>query len=152
MSEIKRIGDQLRRAYEGEAWHGPSLQELLAGLTAEQAMARPLAGRHTIAELVLHVAAWTRIAARRLAGDTVKPAPGDDWPPVPGQDEAAWTKVKEDLKAAQQQLQAAVTEFPEARLNEKLPGEKYSAYFLVHGVIQHDLYHAGQIALLRKGK
>jgi len=68
MEETKRIADQLQRAFEGEAWHGPSLRELLAEVSAEKAASRPLALAHNIWEIVLHVAAWHGGVKRRLDG------------------------------------------------------------------------------------
>src|SRR5688500_993915 len=72
MREAERIADQFRRAHEGEAWHGPSLKELLGDVTAEEAAARPVAGAHSILELVQPSAAWERVARRRLAGDAAQ--------------------------------------------------------------------------------
>ena len=63
MKEIERILDQLKRAYEGDAWHGPSVKEVLAGVTAEQAHARPPGNAHTIYELVPHIAVWEDVDA-----------------------------------------------------------------------------------------
>src|SRR5262249_11787313 len=83
MSETDRITDQMTRAYEGNAWHGPALRELLTTVTAETAAAKPLADRHSIWEIVLHVAAWKRVATRRVKGETVKEPPEGDWPPLP---------------------------------------------------------------------
>src|SRR5437762_14169982 len=69
MNEIERILDQLKRAYEGGAWHGPSVKEVLNGVTAEQAQARPIQNGHTIYELVRHIAVWEDVGRRRLQGD-----------------------------------------------------------------------------------
>ena len=75
MNQIELIVDQLQHAYAGEAWHGPSLEELLTGVTAEQALARPLAGAHSIWELTMHIGVWMSAARRRLAGDPAKLTP-----------------------------------------------------------------------------
>src|SRR3954447_9012606 len=83
MSEMARIEDQLRRALEGGAWHGPAVLELLAGMTIDQAGAQPIAGAHTIWELVLHLGGAYRLVLRRLRGDPAPLAPEEDWPPVP---------------------------------------------------------------------
>jgi uncharacterized damage-inducible protein DinB len=102
MSEMDRIRDQFRRAFEGEAWHGPSVLALLDGVTAQQAAAHPIPGAHSIWELTLH----------------------------------------------------AIARVDESRLNETIyvdPNIPYSSvYVTLHGVVQHDLYHAGQIAILKK--
>ena len=150
MSEIDRIADQLRRAYEGEAWHGPSLREILAGITVEQAARRPLPQAHTIWELVLHIAAWESIVRRRLGGEAVEATPEQDWPPVRDTGDAAWKTALDDLDRGHHQLRQAIAALSDDRLRQKVVGQKYSTYGMLHGLIQHDLYHAGQIALLKK--
>lgn len=151
MTEMKRIDDQLRRAYEGEAWHGPSIREVLAGVTAEQAGARPIPGAHTIWELVHHVIAWQEIVRRRLEEEPAREvSEAEDWPPVDEQGEAAWQAALERLDTMHRRLRVTVAGFPEARLEDPVAGADYTYYFLLHGLIQHDLYHAGQIALLKK--
>ena len=150
MSEIIRINEQLRRAFEGPAWHGPSLTEVLAGVPAEKAAAKPIAGAHSIWELVLHVIAWERVVIRRLGGETIDSLdPQEDWPAIPDQSETAWRKALAQLKSTHDDLFLAISKFPEGRLNDKVSG-KYPYYALLHGVIQHNLYHAGQIAILKK--
>ncbi len=150
MQQIELIADQLQRSYSGEAWHGPSVTELLSGVSAEQALAKPLAGAHNIWELVMHIGVWMSVARRRLAGDTVEPTPQQDWPPVDGGSPAAWQQTLAALEHEHAQLQAAVRSLSEASLDSQTPGKKHSQAFLLHGVIQHNLYHAGQIAMLKK--
>jgi len=151
MTEIQRIADQLRRAYEGEAWHGPSLRELLSSVTAAQAARRPLPGAHTIWELVLHIAAWESIVRRRLGGEAVEATPEQDWPPVRDTSDAAWKKTLEELARSHLALRESVAALSDDQLRQKVAGQNYSIYGMLHGLIQHDLYHAGQIALLKKG-
>ena len=68
MTEVERISEQIRRAFEGKAWHGPSVLELLADVRADRAAARPIAGAHTICELVHHIAAWEDMVGRVSQG------------------------------------------------------------------------------------
>jgi uncharacterized damage-inducible protein DinB len=151
MSEKKRLNDQLKRALEGKAWHGPSVSEVLAGVTAEQAAAHPIAGAHSIWELALHIQTWERVGRRRIQEFVpIDVSDEEDWPAVTDTSEAAWARTLEDLRSNHQALRAAIRELDEAKLDEIVPGTTYSVYFLLHGVIQHDLYHAGQIALLKK--
>ena len=96
MPEATRIADQLRRAFDGEAWHGDSLLEILEGVTAAQAAARPIASAHTIWELVLHIAAWDGAALRRLGGAAVELADAENFPPVPDVSDAAWHAAKDE--------------------------------------------------------
>ena len=145
--EIKRVASQLRRSYEGTAWHGLSLRELLAGVTSEQAAAKPVSGAHSIWELVFHVTAWEGQALAALEGKKYETLAGEkDWPPVGG----TWQAALDDLESASRSLVAAIRAMPEEKLNESVEGTEYNFYFLLHGVVQHNLYHAGQIALLKR--
>ncbi len=152
-SEAARIADQLRRAFEGGAWHGDSLLEILEGVTAERAAARPVAGAHSIWELVLHIAAWDGAVRRRMTGVAAKLSAKKNFPPVTDTSEAAWAKTLEQVRRAHEELIEAVEKFPEKSLRKPVPGKKgahYDFYYMLHGVVQHELYHAGQIALLKK--
>jgi len=152
MTEIKRILDQLRRAYEGDAWHGPSLKEVLNGIIAAQAHARPLANAHSIWELVRHIAVWEDVGRRRLEGDRaqIEISSPEDWPPPDDTSEAAWEHAKAALDRGHQALVEAIARVPESRLDAPVCEGLSSVYVTLHGVIQHDLYHAGQIAMLKK--
>jgi uncharacterized damage-inducible protein DinB len=151
MSEFKRINDQLKRAFEGKAWHGPSVSEVLAGVTAEQAAAHPIAGAHSIWEIALHIATWERVGRRRIEeSDPIDVSDEEDWPAVEDTSDDAWSSTLDELRRNHEALRAAIRGLDEARLEEIVPGTEYSVYFLLQGVIQHDLYHAGQTALLKK--
>jgi uncharacterized damage-inducible protein DinB len=151
LQETRRIEDQLNRSFRGEAWHGPCLQDLLSDVSSKQASAHPIEGAHGIWEIVLHITAWIDAARRRLAGEPFEPSPAQDWPVVADEGEAAWKIVLGNLEGAHEKLRGAVAALDPARLDERCPGKPYSIYFLLHGVIQHNLYHAGQIAILKKG-
>lgn len=152
MGEVARIQDQLRRAFAGEAWHGPSVLEALAGVDAESAAARPLSGAHSIWEMVLHLAAWEDVVRRRLSGEAVTDVSDAlDWPSVDTEGSAAWESSLRRLREGHRGLEEALAGLEDARLEQTVPGESDTVYTMLHGVIQHDLYHAGQIALLRKG-
>ena len=152
MTEIERILDQLKRAYEGNAWHGPSVREAIAGITAEQAHARPLANAHSIWELVHHIAVWENAGRRRLSGDRaqIDLSSPEDWPPADDATEAAWEQAKAALDRGHEALIEAIKRVPESRLDEPILEGMSTVYVTVHGVIQHDLYHAGQISMLKK--
>jgi uncharacterized damage-inducible protein DinB len=150
MNEVERIHDQLARAFAGGAWHGPALRELLADVTSGVAARRVLPRAHTIWEIVLHIAAWERAALGRLEGKPMKLSPDEDWPPVRQTSEQAWGATLEMLEEGHRRLAGAVAALGEADLDRIVPGKEYSVYFLLHGIVQHDLYHAGQIALLQK--
>jgi uncharacterized damage-inducible protein DinB len=150
MSEIKRILDQMDRAYSGDAWHGPSLRSLLDGISAEDASRHSVAGAHSIWELMNHVAAWNRIVAHRLAGEQPEVTAEMDWPPVWEASEVAWKRSLEHLAECRGLLRQAAEKFRDDQLDDKLKMKGDSFYVTLHGLIQHDLYHAGQIAILKK--
>ena len=150
MSETANIVDQLKRAFEGNAWHGPALNELLAGVSAEQAAARPLSRAHTIWEIVRHVNHWERVVCKRLKGERVDQPEEGDWAEVGDAGPAAWQTTLANLREAQEALVQQASALPDARLQETAVGTDYSVYFMLHGIIQHNLYHGGQIALLKQ--
>jgi uncharacterized damage-inducible protein DinB len=150
LQETRRIEDQLYRGFRGEAWHGPCLRDLLRDVSCEQALARPFANVHSIWEIVLHLTTWLDAARRRLAGEPFEPDPEQDWPAVMAGAESDWQIALGHLEGAVERLRGAVTALDPERLDDNVRGKPYSIYFLLHGVIQHNLYHAGQIALLKK--
>ena len=153
MSEAARIADQLRRAFGGEAWHGDSVLEILNGVRSAQASARPIAGAHSIWELVLHIAAWDGAVLRRMGGVAVSLSDAENFPPVTDVSEAAWRAALAQVQRIHEELAAAVSAMPDSKLYEMVPGKEgahYTFYYMLHGVVQHELYHAGQIALLKK--
>ncbi len=152
MPETARILDQLHRAYEGPAWHGPALREVLAGVTCQTAAQRPIPGAHTIWELVLHLTVWISVPTRRLTGAEIATLPpNEDWPAAPEPTESGWREALDRLAQAQRNLESEVGKLTDDRLREKVLGDiPYSIYTMLHGVVQHNLYHAGQIALLKK--
>jgi uncharacterized damage-inducible protein DinB len=150
-TEVNRLDEQLRRALEGEAWHGPSVLEVLDGLSASQAASHPIAGAHSIWEIVLHIVSDYELVLRRLAGDGRQLTAAEDWPACPASTEENWLQTVQELKGLNNKLRQAVLAFPLERLDEPLvPEVPYTAYTQLIGVTQHNLYHAGQIALLKR--
>ena len=152
MSETSRILDQLHRAYEGHAWHGPALRAILADVDYHTASRRPIPDAHTIWEIVLHIAVWISVPTERLQGAEIPTIPpGQDWPAAPEPTEAGWQEALDQLAKAEQNLESEVRQLSDDRLRETVLGDiPYSIYTMLHGVVQHMLYHAGQIALLKK--
>ena len=151
MAEVARIAEQLRRAFEGEAWHGPSVREVLRGVASEQAVRRPAGGAHSILEIVHHLAAWANVVRRRLEGERAETPDEGDFPPDSGATgEADWQAALQRLEESYHGLRGAVAQFDDGRLDEPVIEGMTSAYVTLHGAIQHYLYHAGQIAVLKK--
>jgi uncharacterized damage-inducible protein DinB len=151
MTMVETLVDQLHRTFEGEAWHGDPVLTILRDVGAELAAARPLANAHSIWELVLHMAVWKDVARWRIEHSERVPTDAENFPPVTDTSEAAWQQAVARLIQAHRALVAAVTALREPQLTEEIPaggGLSHAARLL--GVIEHDVYHAGQIALLKK--
>ncbi len=154
-SQTALLADQIRRAFDGEAWHGDSVLEILAGVDADTASARPMKGAHSIWELVLHIAIWDDVTIQRAGGKALMPTDEQNFPPVKDTSEGAWKKAVEHLKSTHQKLVETVAACPDSRLHDQVPGKSgdhYDFYYLFSGIVQHELYHAGQIALLKKAQ
>ena len=151
MREVERIADQLKRAHEGGAWHGPSIRELLADVTSEQAASRPFEGAHSIWELVEHIEAWERAILRRLGGDPAQIYnTEEDWPLAGGGTEETWASARWKLTETYVALREAVLKLDDAQLDEPILPEMSTRYVSLHGAVQHTLYHAGQIAVVKR--
>jgi uncharacterized damage-inducible protein DinB len=157
MDRVIRIAAELARGHDGDPWHGASTRSVLAGVTAEEASARPIPSAHTIWELVRHMTAWKREVARRVRAGTWAPPEMGDWPEDATGDARAWQAALEDHDRAHRELLDALSSFPDGRLDEKVGRERdpaagtgmtYEA--TLHGLAQHDAYHTGQVSLLKK--
>ena len=151
MPDANRIVEQLRNAFEGDAWHGPALLELLADVDPATAASHPLPETHSIWELVLHVAAWDEAVNRRIVERKALQLKGaQNFPPVKDKSSAAWKKAVAHLKKTHSALVKTTAGLSDKQLGERVPGKKYNIRFMLDGVVQHELYHAGQIAILKK--
>lgn len=155
MNECKRMAELYRSVYEGdngEAWHGPALLPLLKDVTVDQVSLTPVAGAHSIVQLVLHLAYWEEIVLRRFSGELANAPLNDenDWPrnrPVSNEE---WRAALLRLDRSHKALQSAMAGCADARLDEKVAGREYTLYILLHGAIDHCVYHTAQIAVLKK--
>jgi uncharacterized damage-inducible protein DinB len=147
MSEIDRIVRMLEKTFGKQPWYGPSMNEVLSnvepGLVAKHAGAA-----HSMVELILHMTSWRLFATKRLQGDDTFEVSDEMNFPKAG----SWEDALAGLKASQAALVDAIKNFPESRLGEIVPSKvhKYTYYTLLHGIIQHDVYHLGQIAILKR--
>jgi len=155
MTECARLADQIRRAFEGEAWHGDALLRLLRGVNAKTAARRPIKSAHSIWEIALHIAAWDRAVLRRIRGEIVRVPAQQNFPTIKDTSEAAWADALAGLKRTHSELVEAVAAFPDSRLSEQVAGKSqthHNFFYMFSGVVQHELYHAGQIAMLKKAQ
>lgn len=151
MPTIQTLTDDLKNIHDGDAWHGPSLKEILSGVTAEQAVARPLANGHSIWELTLHIAAWEGVFISRLAGLQMNEPEEGDFPVVTDASEEAWRRTLTRFDERHRRLIEAISALTDERLREIVPGKDYTVGYMLRGLTRHHVYHAGQIALLKKG-
>lgn len=179
--EIDRILEQMERAFDGDAWHGPSVREALRGVRAHYASERLIADAHTIWEIVLHLEGWKKEVVRRLEGHPAGIPEKGDWPEVTSTTDDAWQGARQRLAAAHAKLLEATQRFPAHRLDEMVRDDRplaerlaaphdatddsdpfaashrnpalgtgLSYYTMLMGIVQHDVYHTGQIGVLKK--
>lgn len=156
MTRKDELLDTLRRSYDGEAWHGAALEEVLADVTAEEARWRPAQHVHSIWEITLHVAGWTAEVANRLEHGRAGEPAGGDWPDADLESgEEGWQDAIQGVFNARDLVLAAVRKLDDAGLDLTRgttldPAGGFTRTGLIEGLVQHNAYHAGQISLLKK--
>lgn len=159
-TEIEEIVHQLQRVHDGEPWHGPSRAEILSDVTAEEADWEPGAGAHGIWGQVLHMRSWTREVEARTLGkvpDGSGVPEGGDWPERIDVSARAWREAVASLDAAHRELVVVVQKLPPERLHEyvgattaKPAGTGVSVAAMLWSLAEHDVYHTGQVSLLKR--
>lgn len=148
--DVRTLADQLERSFRGGAWHGPAVCEALEDVDYEIAASRPIAGAHTIWEIVDHLTTWIDVADRRTAGETPEVTEARDWPARDAADEAAWERTRAALDAAHRRLHASVEALDDTHLGDPVAGSDPTLRGLLLGILQHNTYHAGQISILAR--
>ena len=152
-SLIGLLLEVMDQAFDQKGWHGTTLRGALRGLTPHQALWRPAPRRHNIWELTLHAAYWKYAVRRRIAGAAIgsfdrKPS---DWPAVPDPaDLHAWKRDVAFLDAEHRKLREVVGGLGPAALQRRSPRGVWTNAEEIHGVAAHDLYHTGQIQLIKR--
>lgn len=150
--QTESLADLLERTFRGGAWHGPAVAEALAGVDAAAAARRPLPGAHTIWEIVRHLTVWNEVPRRRIDGEPLQNLPAErDWPTAGEMSEPAWRAALAALEESHAALHARVRDLSDAQLDDPVAGSDPTVRGMLLGVLQHNAYHAGQIALLKKG-
>jgi uncharacterized damage-inducible protein DinB len=151
MTAIERIVREIKASFHGGAWHGPAVMEVLKDVDATAAAARPIAGAHNIWVLTQHLAATQSIMLRRIRGEEAGLNDSDFWEHMSAPTSDNWRALLDRLTRQEAELEAAVAAFPESRLDDRLmKSAETTSYTSFHGIAQHNTYHAGQIALLKK--
>ena len=152
MSEATTISAMLKSISHGPAWHGPSVSEVLEGVSATMASQKPLAGAHSIWEILLHMNAWQGHVLKVAGGADGAALQGEaDWPRVPAEPaEDEWEAARRHFEGGGQEIRELIMHFDDAKMHEMVVGREFPIKVLLHGVVHHNLYHCGQIALLKK--
>jgi len=151
--EIEHLLQLLDEAYNRAAWHGPNLRGAIRGVTAREAARPPKSGRHTIWEIVVHAAYWKYAVRRRLTGSKRGSfsVQGSNWFAVPkDRSEKAWRADVALLNSEHKLLRKCVSSFEPRNLDRPSHGSKTFARRMIAGIALHDVYHAGQIQLIKK--
>lgn len=151
--EMKLLIHLVDQAYEKKSWHGPNLRGSIRGLTAAKAGWRPRPDRHSIADIVVHCAYWKYAVRRRLCGEKRGSfaIAGSNWFTLPSRlSGEVWKSYVRLLEQGHRALRAAIAEFPASQLHATPPKSKVSNLDIIQGIAAHDLYHAGQIQLLKR--
>jgi uncharacterized damage-inducible protein DinB len=152
-TETSRIQQLIKNSWEGPMWHGSFLKDVLKDIDAEKAFRKPAAGSHNIYELVMHLCCWRNFVYQHLAGHadyTVEINSTIDWPTQYDANEASWNEALRLLEKSQNELVEALANFDDTQLDRSMHGRKFRWYDLLHGVVEHDIYHSAQIAILKK--
>lgn len=150
MNESHRIQTLFTDLYHGQPWLDVTLQDTLSGITPEQANKRPLKSGNTIWEIVNHLIAWRENVLKRVQGEVLETPANNYIQKIEDASEEAWQHTLDALESAQKEWLYFLSTFPEADFEKEYPTNKHSYYKHIHGIIQHDAYHLGQIVLLAK--
>lgn len=152
MSAIDLLLAQLDQAYDRRSWHGTNLRGSIRGLDARDVVWRPAPDRHNIQEIVVHAAYWKYTVRRRFTGEGRGsfPLPGSNWFVRDRADAAQWRADLALLSDMHRRLRTAMAALPPGDLRKTPPGSRVPNVDMLSGIIAHDLYHAGQIQLIKR--
>ncbi len=150
--EIKRIHKNISGVYDGKPWYGDNVLSYLFGVSAEMAAKKPEKLNHSIAEIVCHMTAWRYFVIEKMKGNAAYEVWDTElnWQRIVSLTEAEWQGIKDGLLKSQTQLLAQIEQMPESMLTAPVDGRKYNFRLMLQGIVQHDIYHAGQISMIRK--
>jgi hypothetical protein len=151
-TSLELLLDVIDQGFDRQSWHGPNMRGSIRGVTHHQAFWRPQPERHNIWEHVLHAAYWKYTVRRRILGEKRGsfPIKGSNWITPQENTPAAWRRDVQLLVETHESMRASIAELSPAQLHKRLPGAKVTYFFLISGIAAHDVYHAGQIQLLKR--
>jgi uncharacterized damage-inducible protein DinB len=145
----QEIIELLRRTFDGAAWHGPSVMETLRKVLPEE-LGHRIGNSHTLIELVEHMTAWRRFAIEKMRGNTTYDVDEQANFPKVDPNQESWQITLQQFEDSQLLLLEQLEQMDDSRLEQLVEGRNYSYSIMLHGLIHHDVYHLGQIVLLRK--
>jgi len=151
MNEIERIIDQLNSDFDGDAWTGPSIMEVLSDINSLKAASKPIQNAHSIWEITKHMNSAIMYVIRRMEGDNSELTPKEDWPDITDTGKQAWEDLINRLRISHLKLISEIAKLMPEQLNEPVFENDFSYFVLLQGLIQHNQYHLGQISILKKG-
>ena len=157
MTTSEKLSLELQKVLSGDPWYGNPVYQIIEAVSFEAAFEKAAGASHTIAEIVLHMLAWTEEVLDRMNGKEASLPLSGDWPPTGTPDEQKWQNYVNDLKLVNVNLLGLIQNFPEEQWSEPMNDERnrelgngVTYEELVNGLIQHHIYHSGQIAILRR--
>lgn len=150
MTQTQRILEHYNAVLHGSPWHGDAIWQILDSVSVGQAAARPLPQAHTIWEIVMHMTFWESVVIKRLTGQHAGLVEELNFPAMPAPTEENWRKALDEFRASNEGFRQALQRLDPARLNDLTAAGKRTFYGEAHGIVEHHVYHAGQIALLLK--
>ena len=157
MTTSTKLSNELQNVLSGDPWYGNNVYHIIEQVSFEAAFEKAPGASHTIAEIVLHMLAWTEEVLDRMNGKEASLPLSGDWPPTGAPDEQKWHNYVNDLKLVNVNLQGLIQDFPEEKWDEPINDERnrelgtgVNYKELVNGLIQHHVYHSAQIALLNR--
>lgn len=152
-NRIIGLKKKFKTIYDGSPWYGDSIKSILKKIDHEKALVKADENTHSIAELVSHMIAWREFMLKRLKGDNhfdVSQENSFDWKRIDSNKKTAWQSLFKALGKNQQEILSSLEKLDDDFLESPVAKRKYKMSYLIEGVIQHDLYHIGQISLLFK--
>lgn len=150
---VNQLLEQMRELYDGDLWYGTTIMPVLKQVDAEESVMAPLKGVHSIQQLVLHMTAWRGILLKRLEGNMdfrIEVNSADDWKPQESLSPDAWEEILRDFQNSYLTMLNMLEQKAASLLDKNVGDAGYDFQYLIEGILHHDIYHLGQIALVRK--
>ncbi|MBS1680105.1 MAG: DinB family protein [Bacteroidetes bacterium] len=150
--EIKRIYKNIAAVYDGQPWYGDNMVKMLSDVSADAAANRPHKLNHSIAEIVCHITAWRQFVIEKIKGNAEYEVWDTElnWRNIKSLNEPEWKSIKDSLQSCQTEFLQQVEKLSEAQLSAPVTGRKYNFRLMLQGIVQHDIYHLGQISMIKK--